>query len=115
MGYLDTFDMELLASATGANATTIAKSNTPEEQQVLATILHQFLMDGNRNLWDLNEDFKHFTVLVVIPGTYMTNVAYGHVIGAAGIGKFSLVVNKIMALFRKGGGGLVPEQAIFLP
>ena len=52
--------------------------------------------------------------LVVVPGTYMTKVAYGHGIGAAGIGQFSTVANKLLAIFGEGVGLLVPEQAIVL-
>ena len=72
-------------------------------------------MDRNSDLQELNGYLKQFTVLVAVPRTYMTKVAYGHGIGAAGIGQFYPVANKILALFGGGGGGLVPEQAIFIP
>ena len=93
----------------------IAKANTPSEQLALVTTLHQFLRDGNRNLRDLNGDYKHFTALVVVPGTYMKKFIYGHRIRSAGIIQIYPVANKLLELFGKGGEGLGPAQAIVLP
>ena len=88
-----------MPAATGTVAASIVKSNNPVRQQALATTLHQFLTDGNSNLQDLNGDYKQFTALMAVPGTYMTKVTYGHGIGAAGIVQVSPVENKLLMLF----------------
>ena len=80
-----------------------------------ATTLHQFLMDGKSNLRELNGYYKHFTVLVTVPGMYRTKLTYGHRIGAVSIGQVYPVVHKLLALFNKEGVGLVMAQAIVFP
>ena len=112
VGYLEISHTEHLPSATGTIRTATAKDNNHAKQWALATTLHQFLTDGNINLQDLNGDYKHFTALVAVPGTYMTKVTYSQRIGAAGIGQVSPVAKKLLVFFGKGGGGLVLEQAI---
>ena len=84
-GIPGTFHTGQFPESTGNVATTTTKANTPAGQRALATTLHQFLTDGNRNLQDLNGYYKHFTAIVAVPGTYMKKFTYGHGIGAAGI------------------------------
>ena len=45
----------------------------------------------------------------------MTKVAYGYIIGSAGTREVSPVVNKLLVIFGKGGGGLGLVQTIVLP
>ena len=47
MGYLTTVHTGQLLLAMGVITTAITKANTPDKQQALMTILHQFLTDGN--------------------------------------------------------------------
>ena len=101
---LATFHMVHLPESTGTITTAIAKTNTPAEQRALATRIHQFLTYGNSNLWDLNGYYKHFNVLVAVPGTYMTKVPYSQGSGAVVIGKFYPAQNKLLSLFDKVGG-----------
>ena len=61
-------------------------------------MLHQFLVDGNSNMWELNGDYKHFTALMAVLGAYITKVAYIHVTRAAGMLQVSPVANKLLAL-----------------
>ena len=77
VGYLVTLHTGQLPEATGTVVTAIAKANTPAKQRSLVTTLHQFLTDGKSDIWDLNRDYKHFTVLVVVPGNYMMKFTYG--------------------------------------
>ena len=86
VGYLETLHTGYLTSPTVTVATAIAKENTPAKQRAIATMFNQFLMEENRNIRNLNGDYKHFMALMEVLGTYMVNVAYGHGIGSAVIG-----------------------------
>ena len=92
-----------------------SKANNPVEKQALSEILHQFLIDGNINILNLNRDYKHFTPLVGVPGTHIKKFTSGHRIRAVGIRQVSQVAKKLLALFGKGGGGLGLAQDISSP
>ena len=115
VGYLEIFHTRQLPSVMGNVATDIAKVSTPAKQWTLGTTFQTFLMYGNRDLWYINGDYKHFTILVVVPGMYIIMVAYGNKIGSVGFGKFSPVENKLLSLFGEGVGVMVLAQSIFLP
>ena len=113
--YLIIFHTGKLQASMGTVTTDIVKANTPDKQQALTTTIHPFLMDGKINLQDLDGDYKQFTDIVVVPGTYVTKVTYGHGIGSAVIGQVFPVSKKLLALFAGGVGGMGLEQAIVLP
>ena len=91
-----------LASRNGNEIIIWSWNNPPAKQWDLLKILHQFLMDRNINLRNLNGDYRHFMVLVAVPGAYMTKFSYGHGIGVAGIGQIYPVANKILPIFVEG-------------
>ena len=115
VGNLATFHTGQLPATSGTVATAIVKSNNNAKKRALTTTLHQFLTDGNIDLQDLNGDYKNFTMIVAVPGTYMTKVAYGNGIRASCIGKVSPVAKKLLGIFVKGGGGLGLAHNIVLP
>ena len=90
-----------LPASMGTVSTDIERANAPAEQRELATTLRYFLTDGNINIRNLKGNYKHLTALVVVPGAYMTKVAYVHGIGATGIGQVSPVSNKLLKFFVK--------------
>ena len=56
VGYLETFHIGQFPASMGNVTPTTVEANTPDKQWPLVTMLHQFLTDRNRDIWDLNGD-----------------------------------------------------------